>query len=313
MIHLIKHLIKHIIVLFLSKRDPRISANRAYRLHFKEDIDWKNPSNLIEKIYWLEIFSDTSLWTICADKYHMREYVAEKGLSALLPKNYGHWQDSKDIDYNLLPDSFVLKTTNGCGQVLIVKDKNALDIAKTNKILNEWMKLKYGYVDAQIHYSRIKPCIIAEECLTDSTNPDARYLTDYKVWCFMGQPESILVVYDRGKDTSGYKLSVYDLNWNDISVRTLKKNSPHYGGKGMSRPLALEQMIESARILSKDCLEVRVDFYEINGRLYLGEMTFSTAYGYFSDDYYQYLGSKIDLSKAKLVSKMNRPGKSVIL
>ena len=96
----------------------------------------------------------------------MREYVESKGCGHLLPKLYGHWEKAEDIDYGKLPQSFVLKTTNGCGQVLIVPDKSELNIVETNKLLNQWMELKYGFTDAQIHYSRIEPCIIAEEYLS---------------------------------------------------------------------------------------------------------------------------------------------------
>ena len=144
----------------MALQDPRINANRVYKHIFHKDINWENPQNLIEKIYWLQLFTDTTLWTKCADKYRMREYVESKGCGHLLPKLYGHWEKAEDIDYGKLPQSFVLKTTNGCGQVLIVPDKSELNIVETNKLLNQWMELKYGFTDAQIHYSRIEPCII---------------------------------------------------------------------------------------------------------------------------------------------------------
>lgn len=291
----------------LSRRDPRRNANKVYRHVFGEDIDWEHPKNLIGKIYWLQLFSDTRLWTLCADKWRMREYVEGKGCGNLLPRNYGHWKRSEDIDYNKLPNQFVLKTTNGCGQVLIVRDKEALNFQETNKLLNQWMKIKYGFTDAQIHYSRIKPCIIAEELLVDSKHPNDSFLIDYKVWCFHGKPECVLVVYDRVKGSEyGYKLAVYDLNWNNISNEVLDKG-PHKGGIDLPCPTNLQSMFKYAEVLSRDFVEVRIDFYEIDDRLYLGEMTFSTGYGYFTKEYYDYLGSKIDLSKAKKIQGMNRP------
>jgi len=303
-VNLIRQLYKNLIIYVLSKRDPRISANRSYSSKFGKKIDWNNPADLIEKIYWLEIYSDTSLWSICADKFRMRQYVKSKGCGSLLPRNYGHWQKAEDINYNILPNEFVLKTTNGCGQVLIVKNKRKLNIKKTNATLNKWMKIKYGFTDAQIHYSRIRPCIIAEEYLIDKTNPEQSYLTDFKVWCFHGKPEFILVVYDR--TNSGYKLSTYDLKWNNTSNKTLKRGI-HYGGDPIRQPATLKEMIKYASLLSEDFLEVRVDFYEIDGKLYLGELTFSTGYGYYTDDYYKYLGSKINLNKAKQVKNINKP------
>ncbi len=291
-----------------TTQDPRINANRVYRAVFKKDINWDNPKNLIEKIYWLQLFTDTTLWTKCADKYRMREYVESKGLVRLLPKLYGHWERGEDIDFAALPQSFVLKTTNGCGQVLLVKDKSELDISSTIKLLNEWMTLKYGFTDAQIHYSRIKTCIIAEEYLTTKEQKEDTSLIDYKVWCFHGKPEYILVVYDRVilGENKGYSLSAYDLDWNDISDRALRKDNIHYSGKPVPRPERLQDMIEYAKILSENFAEVRVDFYETDGRLSLGELTFTTGYGSHTNEFYEYLGSKIDLSKVKRMEGMNR-------
>jgi hypothetical protein len=291
---------------YLARRDPRKNANRVYRNVFNRDINWQNPTNLIEKIYWLQLFTDTNLWTLCADKYKMREYVISRlGSDAILPKNYGHWKNAEDIDYSKLPESFVLKTTQGCGLVLIVHDKAKLDIRNANNTLNKWLKIKYGFTDAQVHYSRIKPCIIAEELLVDKNKPGLP-LVDYKVWCFHGNPEYILIVYDR-KIGSGYKLSAYDLDWNNISEKVLYKKNKHYGGKSFDRPVNLKEMLRCAKLLSRDFVEVRVDFYEVNGNLYVGELTFTTGYGYHSYSYYKYLGSKIDLSRVKMVDGINKP------
>lgn len=289
------------------KMNPQKVANKIYKRIMGMNINWNNPTNLIEKIYWLQLYSDTSLWTLCADKYRMRKYVESKGCSNLLPKLYGHWEDAKDIDFNILPNQFVLKTNNGCGQVLIVKDKSTLDIKNTINTLNDWVKLKYGYLDTQIHYSKIKPCIIAEEYLIDSNNTDAHSLIDYKIWCFHGKPEFILVVYDRHKDEAGYYLSAFDLDWNNISDIALKKGNIHNSGRDIARPSGLSDMIKYASILSKEFPEVRVDFYDINGNVYIGELTFSTGYGYHDNEFYEYLGSKINLNSVNKLNRFNTP------
>ncbi len=241
LLFLLANKVKKIRIRYLANRDPRENANRIYRRVFHKDIDWDNPKDLIEKIYWLQLFTDTTLWTKCADKYRMREYVDSKGLGKLSPKLYGHWERGEDIDFTTLPQSFVLKTTNGCGQVLLVREKSKLDIFETTKLLNNWLKLKYGFADAQIHYSRIKPRIIAEEYLGNPENKTS--LIDYKVWCFHGKPEYILVVYNRGGE-NGYSLSAYDLQWNDISDKVLKEDNKHYGGIGVAKPTRLDDMIE---------------------------------------------------------------------
>lgn len=288
-------------------RNPQKVANKIYKSIMNKDINWDNPKDLIEKIYWLQLYTDTSLWTLCADKYKMREYVKSKGCYDLLPQLYGCWDNANDIDFSTLPNQFVLKSNNGCGQVLIVKDKTKLDINNTINTLNKWMRSKYGYIDAQIHYTKIKPCIIAEEYLKNENNPNETSLIDYKIWCFHGKPEFILVAYDRGKDNNGYYLSAYDLEWNNISDIALNKNSKHHNGQTIKKPLCLSEMIKYASILSKDFPEVRVDFYETNGKLNIGELTFTSGHGSYNNKFYEYLGSKIDLSKVNKLGKINRP------
>lgn len=289
-----------------AKKDPRILANRIYRSVFNKDIDWGNPQSLIEKIYWLQIYTDTSLWSICADKYRIREYVKEKNLEWLMPKLYGHWDNSKNIDFKSLPKAFVLKTTNGCGQVLLVRDKAMLDIKNTRELLDRWMRMRYGFDDAQIHYTRIKPCIIAEEFLINSKD-ETKGMTDYKLWCLNGRVEYILCAYDRivlGKDR-GYHLSAYDRNWNNISKEAIKESKR--GNQTVERPKHLDEMIKYAELFAKDFCEVRVDFYETAERIYLGELTFTSGYGSHYDAYYDKLGSKLDITNARRIEGINRP------
>lgn len=281
------------------RRDPQQLASKDYKRVMGRELNWGNPHNLIEKIYWLIFNTDTSLWSICADKYHVRDFVKERGCSNMLNKLYGYWESVEDIDYNSLPSSFVMKTTNSSGQIIVVKDKSKLDIKNANKKLNRWLKFIYGLTSAQLHYMQIKPAIIAEELLENKAEPE-KMLVDYKIWCFGGVPESILVVYDRNGEN--YKLSVFDLEWNNISERTLRTDSPHYGGNDVPMPASFNDMIEGAKKLSKGFPEVRVDFYDINGRPVFGELTFSTGYGYFTDEYYSYLGEKVDIESVERIN-----------
>lgn len=287
---------------FLLKFKPEIIANIDYKSVFKKNINWDNPTDLIEKIKWLQLYSDTTLWTKCADKYLVREYVKEKGCEDTLTELYGRWDNAKDIDWSKLPNSFVLKTNHGCGHVILVKDKNTLNISQIVKQLNRWIRIKYGFFNAQLHYTKIKPCIIAEKMFINK-NESNKSLIDYKIWCFHGVPEFVLVVYDRTEES--YSLSSYDLDWNNISNNTFNKNDRHYSGAEISRPESLHKMIEVAKKLSKDIPQVRVDFYDIDGDVIFGEMTFTTGFGYFSKDFYNYLGSKINLEEVKKISKVN--------
>ena len=278
--------------------------NKVFKTIYERDINWDNPTSLIEKIYWLQLYSDTSLWTRCSDKFLVRGYVKEKGCEDSLNTLYGKWENAKDIDWTILPDSFVLKTNNSCGQVILVNNKSDLNIKETIKKLNDWLKIKYGYRDGQLHYTKIKPCIIAEQLFVNESDL-GKSLIDYKIWCFHGVPECVLVVHNRTKDN--YFLSSYDLEWNNISDKTFDLDSAHYSGVDVQKPKSFKQMIEIAKTLSQGIPQVRVDFYDINGKAVFGEMTFTTGYGYYTEEYYKYLGSKINLNKVKKLDQPNKP------
>lgn len=282
----------------LYKKKPHLAANAEYRAVFHKDINWDNPTNLIEKIIWMQFNTDTSLWTRCADKYRVREYIEEKGYGEYLPRLYGHWDRAEDIDFGSLPNQFVLKANNGCGTVLVVKDKNLINIKKTEAMVSKWLKKPFGYMGAQMHYMRIKPCIIAEELLhNDFEDISPNSMIDFKVWCINGVPESILVVYDRRNDT--YCLDLYDLKWNR-KVDCLFFNG-HYEFRQslLQKPKCLDLMLTIATNISKSFSEVRIDFYVVSGRPVVGELTFTTGFGYFTNSYYDYLGSKINLNNLK--------------
>lgn len=274
-------------------------AKIEYKRITGANMDLHNPKNLIEKIVWMQFHTDTKLWTQCADKYEVRNFIESKGLGDILPKLYGKWDKASEIDFDELPDKFVLKTNNSCGQIIIVRDKNKLNLDEARNKLDQWLKMRYGYHNAQLHYLRIKPCIIAEELLEDSSLELGENLIDYKIWCFHGAPESIMTV--NGRNGASYLVSMYDLNWNNVSDKTLNHSSSHFGNTSITKPKNFEEMIAYAKILSKGFPEVRVDFYDIDGKIYFGEMTFTTGYGYRSKEYSEYLGSKIDLSKIKRI------------
>lgn len=288
---------------WIVERDPVKEINRCYKKVFDGKLpDLKNPKNLIEKIYWMELYADTALWSKCTDKYLMREYVKDCGLADYLPKLLAHWDKAEEMDFTGLPKEFILKTNNGCGTCYIVKDKGKEDIAKIKRRFKRWLSLKtQGYSNAQLHYLNIQPCIIAEELLHPSEieqqiSPSS--LIDYKVWCFSGKPVCILVVYDRNEHS--YYLDLYDTKWNRID-KWLRKDSIMFKDVTIPKPDVLDKMLEMASVLSKPFVEVRVDFYIINNIPVIGELTFSTGYGYYTEEFYDYLGSMIDLNKVKKV------------
>ncbi len=279
------------------KRNPENEMRRVYFKTYHRYPNLEKPKNLIEKIYWLQLHTDTSMWTRCADKYAMRDYVSECGYGDYLPKNYGHWKNVNDIDFDSLPDEFVLKTNNGCGTVMIIRDKSTIDLSKTKRKLKQWLSIPYGWAGGQLHYTRIDSCIIAEELLHQEEIREggpSQSLTDYKVWCFDGKPECILVVYNRIAKVN-YTLDMYDINWERIPNSL--KNNAHFSGNEdkYPKPGCLHQMLEIASALSKPFPEVRVDFYVINDKPVVGELTFTSGYGNYTDSFYDYLGEKIVL------------------
>lgn len=284
------------------ERNPKKEMDRCYALQMQgKKINWENPVDLAEKTYWLELNTDTSEWTRCADKYLVRDYVKECGFEENLTKLYGRWDNAKDIDWNSLPNQFVIKTNHSCGTVIVVKDKSKLNVRKTVKTLNQWLKIPYGYSGGQVHYMSIKPCVIAEEMLIPSEEDrtlSPNSLVDYKFWCFGGHVESVWVAYDR-KHNEGVNMKLFDTNWNELHDELISSDYYTYKETTIPRPKCLEQMIEMASRLSRPFPEVRVDLYVINDKPYFGELTFSTGLGFFTQDYYNHLGDLTDISAFK--------------
>lgn len=292
---------------FYSKRNPFKLADKDYNKFMKKStgINWDHPGDLIEKIYWLQMYTDTSLWTKCADKYLVREFVKERGCEDILNELYGKWDVENDIDWEGLPNSFVLKLNNGCGNVFIVKDKSKANWKEIKKQIRQGLRIRFGDVNAQLHYTYIKPCIIAEKLLINEDDPN-KSLVDYKIWCLNGEPQFILVVYERNNH-SHYKLGVYDLEWNDIYKQAFDSSSRHYHESHIPKPKSLDKMLTLAKVLSKGFEEVRVDLYVVSGEPMFGELTFTTGYGYWSNDFYLKMGNKLDLSDAHRLTKPNKP------
>lgn len=269
-------------------------AKKQFKAIFGRKMNLENPSNLIEKFYWLEKNEDLSLMTKCADKYEVRKFVEERGCGEILNELYVKWDTPDDIDFSVLPDSFILKINNGSGDVTIVRDKNKEDRQAIVDHFKTLYKEKYGRYNAQFHYLGIKPCIIAEKLLPIEDIPYSCSIIDYKVWCFDGTPECIWVAYDRSK--KHVYMDLFDTEWNSIPQNL--KSIPHYQyhpENVIPKPVSLDEMLRYASVLSKGFPEVRVDFYEIGGKVIFGEMTFTSGYGYFTPEYYEYLGSKVNL------------------
>lgn len=277
-------------------RTPKRIISWLYSYVLGKKMNWDNPQDLNEKINWLKVYGDTSMWPLLADKYRVREYVRKKGLGELLVPLYGKWDSGSDVDFESLPSQFVIKTNHGSGEVLVVKDKSSINQDKVREDLNRWLKERYGFLQGEPHYLKIKPVIIAEKLLVEKNNSFSSSLVDYKVWCFNGKPYCIWACYSRTKEAT--YVGTYDLNWNyhpEWSVFT-----DHYkdGGPVVTKPQSFNEMIKAASILSEGFPQVRVDFYDVDGKLYFGEMTFTSNGGFmrfYTDEFLLQMGKQIHL------------------
>lgn len=286
---------------WLGEHHPVILARIRYFARFKKPLHLDNPQTLNEKILYLCLKTDTSLWTTCADKYAVRGYVAEKGLKDILIPLVGVWERATDIELDKLPDEFVLKATHGSGDILVVTDKNKLDWPATVEMFTNDLAHKYGALESGHHYMRIVPKMIAEELIkNDSETAKVSFsLIDYKLWCFNGKCHYIWACANR--DEHATEVMTYDREWNAHPEYSVFY-AGYKHGEILPKPKNLELMIEVAEKLSEDFPCVRVDLYNVNGKIYFGELTF-TSYGglmdFYTDEFQEMAGSLIDLSDVK--------------
>ena len=292
---------------------PKWYVKYLYKKVTNKKLDLKNPKDYQEKIQWLKIYSETSQWTNLADKYKVREYISQCGLSDNLVGLYGVWERAEDIDFSKLPEKFVLKTNHGFKRVIVVEDKSKLDISKTVKQLNTWVKERYGLMSFEPHYWKIERRIIAEEFLEDdSTANISSSLIDYKFWCGNGEPKTISVLSNRPNISIGSNVETnpklmcneYDLDWNP-HPEVLSESSGIGVAENVPKPNQLDEMLRICKKLSKPFPFVRIDLYEVNNKVYFGEITFTPGGGmqFYTPEYSLELGKQIDLSKAKLKAK----------
>lgn len=290
----IRNIIKDI---FYSCMTRKQVINHVYKTATGKIMNWDNPCDYNEKINWLKLYSDTSLWTLYADKYRVRKHIEDMGLSELLVPLLGKWDKAEDIDFDKLPDSFVIKTNHGSGDVIIVKDKQKANVQEIRQQLNKNLKTPYGKYQGENHYLKIPPCIIAEPLLEQNSELSCS-LIDYKMICFDGEPFSTLCFFNR--QNGHYEFELHDLNWEYQPDYLVYNDHSRRGGGVIPKPISYDKMLKAAALLSKGFPQVRVDFYEIEGKLYISELTFTSTGGcikYLNDDYLNILGNQCKIKK----------------
>ena len=225
----------------------------------------KNPVTFNEKLTWLKLYWRDHKAVQCADKYAVRNFVIERGLSSILNDLYGVYDSVEEIDFDGLPSKFVLKVTHGCGYNIICIDKAKLDWDETKRKLKYWQGINYFNYSLEWPYREIKPKIVCERYIQTA---DGKPLKDYKVFCFDGEPRMLFVASDRINGKT--KFNFYTCDWESIPVEN------HYprSSEALPRPEQLEEILEISRKLSKGFPHVRVDVYIESGTVIFGEMTF---------------------------------------
>ncbi len=253
----------------------RLFPDRAYlrvlyKAYTKKTLHLDNPVTFTEKLQWLKLHNTSSLCTQLVDKYAVREFVKETiGEEYLIPL-LGVWNHFDDIDFDRLPDRFVLKCTHDSGSVVVCRDKSKLDKKEARKKLEKGLRRNYYWRGREYPYKNVPPRIIAEQYTVDENDE----LNDYKFFCFDGEPKMLFYASERfTPGAGGVKFDYYDMELNHLPIQS-------YGNLNTTPEKYLKpfpefnQMKELAKVLSKGFPHIRVDLYKVNGKIYFGEMTF---------------------------------------
>ena len=279
----------------LSRLIPdRIYLQIVYFKHFRRFINFNNPKTFNEKIQWLKLNYRNEEYTKLVDKYIVKQYITKLiGEEYVIP-TLGVWNNVDDIDFKSLPEKFVLKCNNDSGGIVICKNKKDFDEAKAKSFLKERLKNNGYWYGREWPYKNVKPCIIAEKYMEDSISKDIK---DYKFFCFNGSMEFFDIDIDRFIE---HRANYYDRNGNFLPFG--KTYCPPDYTKKIEMPKNLDKMIELAETISHNTVLSRIDFYEIDGQVYFGEITFYPGSGFspFTDEKWDYkLGDMIDLPNIK--------------
>lgn len=263
-----------------------------YRMKLGQWPNLKNPQLYTEKLQWLKLYDRKPEYTTMVDKYEAKKYIADIVGDQYIIPTYGVWEKFDDIDFESLPNRFVLKCTHNSGGVIVCMDKQSFDIDKARKVIEDCLRENYYWHSREWQYKNVKPRIIAEEYLYDTDYPDDSIM-DYKFLCFDGEPK---LIYYAEENTDDPYADIYDMNFQKQNIQFPEPNSPVIA----KEPERFEEMKEIARKLSKHSAHLRVDFYNVNGKLYVGELTFYHCAGIFHiqpEKWNRILGDWITLPK----------------
>jgi hypothetical protein len=231
-------------------------------------LNLRNPRTFNEKLNWLKLYDRKPIYTTLVDKYAVKKWVADKiGEKYIIP-TLGVWESVEEIPFSELPSQFVLKCTHDSGGLVVCKDKSTLDFSAAKKKLQDSLKKNFYYQSREWPYKNVIPRIIAEKYMEDSGTEELR---DYKFFCFDGKMRAMFIASDRQKKFEETKFDFFDRDFNHLPITNGHPNALNVPNK----PKSFDEMIHLAEILSDGFPHVRVDFYEVDGNVFFGEMTFS--------------------------------------
>lgn len=281
-----------------SKVVPSEALSRFYcKQVLKKDVNIAQPATFNEKLQWCKLYyyPNDARVVQCADKYAVREYVKEKGLEYMLVPLLGCWRDAREIQWDRLPEKFVLKCAHGCAYNILCSDKSTLDRKAAVKQLNQWLKEDFGAFNLEWHYSKISPrMIVCEEFL-------GACITDYKFFCFNGEPKFMYVSTDLIHDRQA-RIGFFNLDGSKMPI----KRDDYTEIQTVTLPPFFAEMQEAARTLCADFPFVRVDFFLANDRYYFAELTFTPGAGMMPINPEKYdleWGGMLDISELQKNSK----------
>lgn len=285
----------------LIDRCPRLMSDKYFlsvfwKRHMGYTFNWDNPKTFREKLQWIKVFDQKPEYTIMVDKFRAKQWIAERiGEQYVIP-TLAVYNSIDEIDLDKLPNQFVLKCNHDCGSVVICRDKTKFDLNAAKRKLGEGLKRNFYWYFREWPYKNVKRCIIAEQFICEEGTNTQKWqdLHDYKFYCFNGEPRIFCITSNRGL-SSGLCEDFYDIKGVhlDIRQRGYDNANPY-----PELPVNLDLMVALARVLSENTLQLRVDFYEVNGKVYMGELTFFDGAGlcpFNEDKYDRMLGDWIEL------------------
>ncbi len=275
--NLVNHMIRQIgrqkQIYNMSREQYVPILKHLYRLHMGRELDLDNPKTFTEKINWLKLYDSTPLKGRLSDKYAVREWVEDKIGEGHLTPLLGAWDSFDEINFDKLPDRFVLKCNHGSGMNYFVPDKSKLNVREARDQFKVWLATDYGMTQFELSYSMIKRKILAEKYIDEL----AEDVTLYRIYCFDGEPKFIRTSSDWTNEHHMFRQKFYDCQWHDLGwtfENYLNREEP------LPKPERFEEMLEYARILSKGFKHVRPDFYDLPSGILFSEMTFYSDAGF---------------------------------